>query len=140
MASDKAIARALLNEQGFDVDEDRIAIPSKRCDMDLKRKTQNDKHNILADLVQTDGSIDGEKLMEKLSKGDSVNHPSYYNQGKIEVIDFIEDKHLDFHRANACKYLCRAGLKSRETRIEDLKKARWYIDRLIHIWELEDNK
>ena len=110
-------------------------IKRKPCD-----KPKKDKHNILADLVQNDGSIDGEKLMEKLSKGDSVNHPSYYNQGKIEVIDFIEDKHLDFHRANACKYLCRAGLKSRETRIEDLKKARWYIDRLIHIWELEDNK
>lgn len=60
---------------------------------------------------------------------DSVNHPAHYNQGKIEVIDFIEDKHLNFHRGNAVKYIARAGFKDNE--IEDLKKAVWYLEREI---------
>ena len=43
---------------------------------------------------------------------DSVNHPSHYTDGKIEVIDFIEDKGLNFHRGNAAKYISRAGKKA----------------------------
>lgn len=42
-----------------------------------------------------------------------VNHPSHYNDGKIEVIDFIEDKHLNFHRGNAVKYIARDGKKDK---------------------------
>lgn len=62
---------------------------------------------------------------------DMVNHPSHYTDGKIEVIDFIEDKGLNFHRGNAVKYIARAGKKNPEKEIEDLKKALWYIDREI---------
>ncbi len=64
------------------------------------------------------------------AKSDSVNHPSYY-QGKIEVIDFIEDKHLGFNLGNCVKYISRAGKKNPEKLLEDLKKARWYLDREI---------
>lgn len=60
---------------------------------------------------------------------DSVNHPTHYTRGNIEVIDFIEDQGLNYHRGNAVKYISRAGHKSSE--IEDLEKARWYIDREI---------
>lgn len=60
----------------------------------------------------------------------AVNHPSYY-QGKIEVIDFIEDKGLGFNLGNCVKYISRAGKKSPEKLVEDLKKARWYLDREI---------
>lgn len=42
---------------------------------------------------------------------DIINHPSHYTDGKIEVIDFIEDKKLNFHRGNAIKYISRAGKK-----------------------------
>lgn len=42
---------------------------------------------------------------------DNVNHPSHYTDGKIEVIDFIEQKNLNFHRGNAVKYIARAGKK-----------------------------
>lgn len=59
----------------------------------------------------------------------NVSHPKHYNQGKIEVIEFLEDKNLDFHRANAVKYICRAGLKNPETEVEDLEKAIWYLNR-----------
>lgn len=64
-------------------------------------------------------------------KNDIVNHPSHYTDGKIEVIDFIEGKGLNFHRGNAVKYIARAGKKNPEKEIEDLKKARWYIEREI---------
>ena len=62
---------------------------------------------------------------------DIINHPSHYTDGKIEVIDFIEEKQLNFHRGNAIKYIARAGKKNKETEIEDLEKAVWYINREI---------
>lgn len=62
---------------------------------------------------------------------DPVNHPSHYTSGKIEVIDFIEDQKLDFHLANAVKYICRAGKKNPDKTQEDLEKAVWYINRYI---------
>lgn len=42
---------------------------------------------------------------------DNVKNPSYYNRGKIEVWEFIEDQGLDYHTGNAVKYIARAGLK-----------------------------
>lgn len=62
---------------------------------------------------------------------DKVNHPAYYNEGKIEVIDFIEDQKLNFHRGNAVKYIARAGKKNPEKEVEDLEKAVWYLTREI---------
>ena len=68
---------------------------------------------------------------------DPVSHPAHYTDGKIEVIDFIEDKGLNFHRGNAVKYIARAGKKDPTKEIEDLKKARWYLDREIDRLEKE---
>ena len=62
---------------------------------------------------------------------DTVNYPAYYTDGKIEVSDFIADKNLNFFRGNVVKYVARAGKKNAETEVEDLQKARWYIDREI---------
>lgn len=64
-------------------------------------------------------------------ENDSVNHPSHYNDGKIEVIEYIEDKKLGFCLGNAIKYISRAGKKNPDKEVEDLKKAIWYIDRRI---------
>lgn len=69
---------------------------------------------------------------------DIVNHPSNYTDGKIEVIDFIEDKGLNFHRGNAVKYIARAGKKDKSKEAEDLRKAVWYLNREIE--RLEANK
>lgn len=69
---------------------------------------------------------------------DNVNHPSHYTDGKIEVIDFIEDKGLNFHRGNAVKYISRAGKKDPNKEIEDLQKAAWYLNR--EIMRLEKSK
>jgi hypothetical protein len=62
-------------------------------------------------------------------KKETVNHPKHYNMGKIEVIDAIEDWQLGFHLGNVVKYVARAAHKFG---LEDLKKARWYLDRYIH--------
>ena len=71
---------------------------------------------------------------------DIVNHPSHYTDGKIEVIDFIEEKCLNFHRGNAIKYIARAGKKDPTKEIEDLKKAEWYIHREIQRLEKNGEK
>lgn len=64
-------------------------------------------------------------------QNDNVNHPAHYTDGKIEVIDFIEDKHLGYHLGNAVKYISRAGKKDPEKTCEDLRKAVWYLNRYI---------
>ena len=66
---------------------------------------------------------------------ETVNHPNHYNIGEIEAIDFIESWDLNFSLGNAIKYIARAPYKNDE--LEDLKKARWYIDREIQ--RLEKN-
>lgn len=58
-----------------------------------------------------------------------IDHPSHYNAGKYEVIDVIEDWKLDFHLANAIKYIARAEHK--EHFKQDIQKAIWYLERRI---------
>ena len=53
---------------------------------------------------------------------DPVNKPAHYTDGKIEVIDYIEDKKLGFCLGNAIKYISRAGKKDPTKEVEDLKK------------------
>lgn len=72
-----------------------------------------------------------ESNLEELPQNDPVNHPSHYTTGRIEVIDFITDKKLNFCRGNAVKYIVRAGLKDPDKEIEDLEKAVFYINREI---------
>jgi hypothetical protein len=59
---------------------------------------------------------------------DNVNHPKHYTQGKIEVIDFILDQKMGYLESNIVKYICRYKYKNG---LEDLKKAQWYINKLI---------
>ncbi|MBM6637476.1 DUF3310 domain-containing protein [Staphylococcus xylosus] len=72
------------------------------------------------------------------NSNDTVNHPSHYNYGEIEVIDFIEQvtKHYNpnvaYHIGNAIKYLARSPHKNGK---EDMEKARWYIERAFENWE-----
>ena len=55
-------------------------------------------------------------------------NPAHYTCGNIEVWDFIRDQGLNYFRGNAIKYICRAGFKSPQTEIEDLKKAIHYLE------------
>lgn len=58
----------------------------------------------------------------------NINHPEHYTQGKIECIDYIQDKNLNFCLGNVVKYVTRAGLKDGNSRLQDLQKARQYLD------------
>lgn len=60
---------------------------------------------------------------------DPINHPPHYTFGKIEVINVIEDWGLSFHLAQVVKYVARSKHKGNE--LEDLKKAQFYLNRLI---------
>lgn len=65
-------------------------------------------------------------------KNNSVEHPSHYSEGrKYEPIEVIEDWQLNFCRANAVKYISRAGRKDPQKEIEDLEKAIWYLEKEI---------
>lgn len=63
------------------------------------------------------------------AKADMVNHPPHYTVGRIEVIDFICDQRFGYLDGQVIKYVSRYRHKG--AALEDLKKARWYLDRLI---------
>lgn len=65
---------------------------------------------------------------------DLINNPPHYTAGGIETIDYMRAKaspeeFRGYLRLNALKYLSRAGLKG--DAVEDLRKAAWYVNRLI---------
>lgn len=68
---------------------------------------------------------------------DIINSPSHYADTKIEVIDYIEDKKLGYHLGNVVKYVSRAGKKGKNKMLEDLYKAKWYLERKIKNVETE---
>lgn len=68
-----------------------------------------------------------------MEENNNVSHPKHYNQGKYEPIDVIDDWKLNFNLGNAVKYIARAEYKGKP--IEDLEKARYYLD-----YEIERRK
>ena len=62
---------------------------------------------------------------------EKVNHPDHYNSGQYEVVDVIDDAGFGegFCLGNALKYILRA--RHKENYLEDLKKAKWYLEYLI---------
>ena len=79
-----------------------------------------------------------DSLMDQ-SKGrwvDTKYDPPHYQKGKIQVWDFIADQNLDFFKGNVVKYVCRAGTKSGETELDDLMKAKVYVEKAIELLAL----
>tara|TARA_Y100000034_G_scaffold112612_1_gene146764 strand:+ start:667 stop:960 length:294 start_codon:yes stop_codon:yes gene_type:complete len=73
------------------------------------------------------------KLRKEKTYGDDVDSPFHYNKGSIECVDAIEaastkEEFEGYVRANVLKYVWRFRYKDN---IKDLKKARWYLDKLI---------
>ena len=70
------------------------------------------------------------------ARADGVNPPEeqiggdHYSRHKIQPIEFIEGADLGYHEGNVVKYLSRWKFKNG---IQDLEKAKWYLDRLIEI-------
>jgi hypothetical protein len=71
------------------------------------------------------------RLARLVSDADSTTdkiNPNHYKQGNIEVIDFILDQEMNYLEGNIIKYVSRY---KRKNGLEDLEKARWYIEELI---------
>ncbi len=82
----------------------------------------------------------GKNLEFHMEKADMVNSPPHYNQNGIECIDYIEQNlgpigFRNYCKGNFMKYVHRSAYKGKE--LEDMKKARWYIDRWIKSKEEE---
>lgn len=76
-------------------------------------------------------------MKRKDEEREMVDHPDHYNQGRIEVIDAIEDWDLNFCEGNVVKYVARHRHKNEP--LEDLKKAKWYLERLISALNVQDH-
>jgi len=79
-------------------------------------------------------SLDGKtKWVEYPNFGvpDLVNKPPHYKSGGVETLDFIEAKDLNYRLGNVVKYVSRAGKKLDADPVQDLEKARFYLDREI---------
>jgi hypothetical protein len=85
------------------------------------------------DPLVTADSVDFEDCWNE-KNSDAVNSPAHYNYGKVECIEAIEesmtpDSFKGYLKGNTMKYLWRYERKSNA--LQDLKKARWYLDKLI---------
>lgn len=80
-------------------------------------------------------------VTDRLNPVNAVDHPPHYTAGKVEVIDYIEQVASIYDSSeapligNVIKYVSRAPLKGKK--LEDLKKAQWYLNRLVA--KLENN-
>lgn len=78
------------------------------------------------------------KKLKKMKNKEQVNHPDHYggSDNVYEAIKVIDAWDLGFSLGNTVKYISRAGKKDPEKEIEDLKKAKFYLDH--HIKSLEE--
>lgn len=72
----------------------------------------------------------------EISENDSIN-PNHYIFGGIETIEYLKakmtaDEFRGFLKGNVLKYVSR---ESKKNGLEDLKKAKWYLDKLIEVIE-----
>ena len=72
---------------------------------------------------------DGKVRWTRPQISDPINSPAHYKIGGIETIDFIEAKNLGYNLGNVVKYITRADHKG--NKLEDLRKAQWYLTRAI---------
>lgn len=92
--------------------------------------------NITDEVIVLLGGTDNPGQKE-LSGAGSDGQTAHYGSADdpYEAIKVIEAWGLGFHLGNAVKYISRAGKKSGETLLKDLKKAAWYLDRFIKLLE-----
>lgn len=107
--------------------------------------TRAEKEALIADMAEEDSRLTPMEPKFMVPQHDSVNHPDHYCSGQgVECIDALKSMtfkmvgFVAFCAANAVKYIWRHPWKGRP--VEDLKKARFYIDRLIEYYESEEVK
>lgn len=123
-------------------------------DIDATNEESRDVNPVIVDPMSSfeelyDGASSGIKPDVVVTKGpapdddyiniETVNSPDHYNQGGIETIDYLKstltkEEFAGFCKGNVLKYVSREAHKNG---IEDLKKAQWYLNRLIQISEEE---
>lgn len=107
-----------------------VGEPYAICDKSEYEYELKDEAIVIKDRV--DRSKSTAPWRERTPSSDNVSHPPHYAEGwsnGAEVIDLAE--HLSFCAGNVVKYVCRSGRKDPAKHVEDLKKARWYINREI---------
>jgi hypothetical protein len=88
------------------------------------------------DAVQ--GNILASMMSEQKAAEDIIGHPNHYCEGrKFEPKDVIRDWNLNFNLGNTVKYISRNGRKDGNSALQDLKKARQYLDFEIEYLEKE---
>ena len=90
-------------------------------------------------MEEVQGSVLANMLSEQKKAEDIIGHPNHYCEGrKFEPKDVIRDWNLNFNLGNAVKYISRNGRKDGNSALQDLKKARQYLDFEIEYLEKED--
>lgn len=100
----------------------------------LEILVKSTKKNLQKAFYSHKGNIPGKRNIEK---EDTIRHPSHYCFGKYEPVKVIQDWELSFCLGNVVKYLARAGRKEGNSKLQDLLKAKQYIE--FEIEELEND-
>lgn len=114
----------MISQEDFDSLNKKAAKTAGKVAMLIIQMDRLEKKFGLADANDTESPVP-----DTPQGNDAVNRPAHYTQhpAGIECIDVIE--HMSLNLGNAVKYLWRQGLKN--DRLEDLRKAVWYIQREI---------
>lgn len=98
----------------------------------MKANTERNRKEITKNLQQIREELKNPRI-------DFINNPPHYKANGLEVIEVIDAFELDFYTGTIVAYILRAGRKEGCTRLEDLKKAQWYLNREIKL-EQDDIK
>jgi hypothetical protein len=122
---------AYLDEHGYTInskmaDRKRLGITMPKDD--VAKLTDEQASRLVYNMTKPRIRMQAPERVEE-PQIDTVNHPAHYTAGGIETIDFIETKNLNYRLGNVVKYITRADHKG--DRLENLKKAQWYLNREI---------
>lgn len=132
----------MVDVNGFELHPEE-AVKVDNYSEDFKNFVRTSEKNMLGMMADSESVIDQmvktKFYSEENSRGetsdetipdDPIHHPKHYTHYKgLEVIQLTEQ--MNFNRGNAVKYIARAGIKDQSKEIEDLEKAKWYIQREI---------
>lgn len=90
-------------------------------------------------MIQREETEDLEAVEDKKPESNQISHPPHYCFGKYEPVKVIQDWELSFCLGNVLKYIARAGRKDGNSKMQDLLKAKQYIEFEIEGLENENN-
>lgn len=112
-------------------------LPNKSAEIEVASQENGNNTGRCTDgidsAVYAMGAICGSRHIIKPIKADNVNHPSYYGgaNNPYEAIKVIDEWNLGFDLGNTVKYISRAGKKDGNSEIQDLEKAKFYLEHRI---------